>query len=159
MEDKSLYEQLRKIIAQETKFLRTYLGQVMDIADTLFQGRVLVTIPELGWFTNDMGVWASPCDKKSMIVPKMMDWVIVFFLNGNPDRPYYIGVSGEIMGMKPQNYAAPTDKILWESNDKDAYIKYDEALKSLKLSDANGNTIEMTAAEIKINGTNLEVLT
>ena len=107
---------IREIVRSSVKYIRHYIGEVADNEDTLNLGRVLIIIQELGWDTKDKGSWAFPRDKHSMSVPKIGDWVEMYFINGDPNLPVYMGIANEIKDMVPENYTGNVkEHILFES--------------------------------------------
>lgn len=69
-----------------------YRGYVVDTDDPLSQGRIKVYIPTLMQSESD-AIWCRPLYQHytQHIVPKEGDSVAVFFENGDPDLPVYIG--------------------------------------------------------------------
>lgn len=123
MEKRNLRELLTAIIAEQTTYLQTYEGKIVDIIDAEKKGRVLCLIPALGWDTNDLGAWCYPSDKNALVEPQVNDWVRVGFMYGERERPFYFGVMTEIEGMLPKEFSTGTD-VLYESNDGNNYIKH-----------------------------------
>jgi len=78
---------IRWIIEQETVYLRHYIGQVFSNDDSEKKGRVLVNVPELGWFTQAEAAWCWPRQLHGLTVPIPGEWVEVYFINGNRNRP------------------------------------------------------------------------
>lgn len=125
---------LKKIIIDSTRFHVPRLGKIVNINDSQKKGRVLVQIPSLGWDTNDKAAWCYPKDKKSFITPKVNDFVIIEFLDGNIDYPLYSGMANQMKDMIPKSYDGnPTTQIIHESTDGQSYIKSDELLKELTI--------------------------
>ena len=159
MEQKNLIEILKRIILEETKYLRHYVGKIADINDPANKGRVLVLIDGLGWSTNDNGAWCYPAGTNSVITPQINDYVIVIFMYGNPNMPYYIGMANAIQGMYPQDFDnKPSTCIIFESNDNKTYIKYDDQQKMVEIKDSNNNSIQLKLGEIDIAGTKINLL-
>jgi len=132
--DKDLLALIRKIIAQETIWLRHYIGEVKNTLDPEQLGRVNVTVPMLGFDTEDSGFWCYPRDKNALLTPKAGDWVEVYFLNGDRDRPVYLGKANEIAGMLPKNYdKIATTQILFEDPDNKIMLRYDGKLNELRI--------------------------
>lgn len=123
----SIYGLIQDIIIRETRFLKHYIGEVKNNIDPLAMGRILVTIDELGWSTPDIGAWCYPRDKNSLTTPAIGDWVEVYFIDGDVDRPVYLGVANEIAEMTPKTFdGMPTTHVLFEDPVADANnIKFD----------------------------------
>jgi hypothetical protein len=125
---------IRSIILDETKYLRHYLAKVEDNTDPLFGGRVLVTIPKLGWDTQEKGQWARPRQVRGLSVPKVGEWVEVYFIDGSVNTLAYMGIALEMQNMIPKNYTGTSLHVLWEMpGDKEQVIKYDADEKKATL--------------------------
>lgn len=109
------YDMIRKIIMEETLYLMHFIGEVVDVDDTLKSGRIKVTIPDLGFSTPDVGIWCNPRQGMSLIVPKVGTWAEIYFINGDRTRPVYLYPVTEIAGHKVKSYKGnPQQKILFE---------------------------------------------
>lgn len=113
------------IVAFATRFMKTYQGIVLDDQDELKKGRVLLSVPDLGWFTPSESPWAEPeYPGRGAITPAIGDTVPVYFIAGDVSRPVYRSARmGEIKGTTPPSYTGPETKILYE--DADIVILYD----------------------------------
>lgn len=166
------------IILRKFKFSVPRLGKILKVDDDEKKGRVLVSIPVLGWTTQDNGQWCYPKDKKKIITPKINDYVVVEWLDGEQDGiALYSGVSYWMTGMLPKNYdGKPTTQILFEDNNQESYISYNETTKKFLIQiktfifemdtqgkifrlDDGSNKISMnsTAGSIDITGTLLNM--
>ncbi len=136
---KTTLEFIERIINEQTRYLRTYTGKVVDIDDSTDSekkdklGRVKCIIFELGWYKNEQAVWCSPNDKNNLLCPKKDDFVRIGFMNGDPNRPYYTGIITELEKMLPKSYGDHRDQVIFESTDEKFYIKYNEEDKIIKL--------------------------
>lgn len=145
MTRRDLHGLIQRIIAQETVFLRHYIGKVLAHS-TNSDGVVKVAILELGCETEDTAFRCFPRDKNSFISPAVGDWVEVYFINGNRNHPVYMGVANEIAEMLPTNYAGtPTNQLLFEDNSNQIHISFDEEQNILEM----GNTDMQFAARIE----------
>ena len=119
---------LRELIQEETKWLRHYQGKVLKNQDPEGYNRVLVSIPELGWVDEKMAFWAFPRDKNGVSLPDVGANVEIYFMNGNPSRPVYLGLAWEGYNRSPvvKNFdGKPSTHILFEDpKSKDSYVKY-----------------------------------
>jgi hypothetical protein len=176
MDQKTLKQLLQKIINLETKYLRIYKGKIVDVNDSENMGRVLVQVPSLGWNDNEKAIWCFPSDKNLIITPKVDDWVRIGFSEGFIDRAFYFGCANEFQNVLPSEFDGNAKtQILFQDNNDEVFIKYDEQQKILQINDShgniitmdsngiviedsNGNTIEMGTTSIKFNGTNAEIL-
>lgn len=133
-QDRDIVGLLAEVIREETMFLRHYIGQVFNNVDPLRKGRVLALIPELGFDTPDSGMWCFPRQSSSMVVPEIGDYVEVYFMAGDPNRPVFIYPACEMADMVPSNFnGLPTSKVIFQSKKTGEGIKYQELLLQLDL--------------------------
>lgn len=156
MEERSLIDILRKIVVQETIWLRHYIGQIVSLADTAQKGRVCVTIQDLGFNTVDNGFWAYPRDKSGSYTPKQGDWVEIYFINGDRERPVYIGKAFEVPNQLPQSWdKTPTTSVIFESPNNKARIIHDEVKGKIQIQ--GQDLLEIGAgSEAMVKGTTLQ---
>lgn len=143
----SLYGMICEIVRQETIYLRHYIGQVLSRLDSLNIGSVQVSVPELAWFTPDTAPWCYPRQLHSMVVPEVGEWVEVYFLNGDRNRPVYMSMCNELK--KDDNtFNIPT----WYTGDPTQRIIYQSptSLKGIMLNDTSG--------ELKIDATTIMLI-
>ncbi len=152
-DDRGLKGSIRRMIHQETTFLRHYPGEVSSLDDPLGRGRVLVKIYEIGWSTDENAAWCWPRDRHSMDVPKRGEWVEVYFLGGDPRRPVYMGQAAELPGSAPAAYGSPTDRVLFQDPDSGDYVKYDAQAQVLNAK-MGSNTLKVDSQNgtFEING-------
>jgi hypothetical protein len=175
MQTKNLEEKIRELIKQELRYIKTYVGQVIDVEDPLKRGRVKCYVLELGWIDGESSIWINPSNIKSMLKLKKDDYVRIGFMNGDRTRAYYTGMAQEIKEMYPENFDG-TKQVLFESNEKDFFATYDDTSKELYAEvgdnkytinqdgivkeDINGNKGEWTNSGIKwidVNSNTLEM--
>lgn len=151
---RDIRDELRQLIRKETEFLRHYIGEVSDINDELKVGRVKVMIIERGWDADDMAIWCYPRFTNGVSVPNKGDWVEVYFIDGDPQRPVWIGVAQEISEMVVKSYDGnPDNHILFEDPKNDAnYIKYDAKEKQLDLLTKDNKIIMLEGDEPYVLG-------
>ena len=139
---------IRSIVWEETKYLRHYVAEVKKNTDELMSGRILVVIPSLGWDTEDKGQWARPRYTHGLSVPKVGEWVEVYFIDGSVNNLAYMGTALEMLNMKPLNYTGPTMHVLWEMpGDQEQVIKYnaDEKKATLKFDKLDIDIVDTLA--------------
>lgn len=169
MENKFIREIIKRILAEELKYYKTYIGKIIDVDDPLKRGRIKCYILELYWVDGESAVWVDPCYARSMLKLKKDDYVLVGFKNGDRKRPYYFGISQELKDMIPTEYDG-TLQVLFQSNKDDLFVTYDDDNKELYVEigdnkytinpdgiireDVNGNKEEMTTTGIKWTDTN-----
>ena len=150
MKNNDLSLDIKKLIQKELTYHKTYIGKVLDLNDPQKKGRICVGILDLACFTADIGFWCWSRDKKSLITPKLNDWVCVGFVAGNRDIPYYFGIANEMADMLPKDYDGKnTTQIIYEADDQ-WVIKYDESTKKFVMGnnftvkiDDNANTLTL----------------
>ena len=129
METKTILELFRKIIAEETRFLRHYSAQVVDVNDPVKKGRVKATVPWIGWDTDEKAPWFYPRQKEGLTTPKVGQWIEVYFMNGNKNEGRYLGLALEMEDTRPSLYdGLPTTHVPFEDPDSKVGIKYDAIL-------------------------------
>ena len=124
--DYTITETLRKIIKEETRYIRHYIGTVIANVDPLLKGGVLCTVNDLGWFTPDVAMWFYPRQMHAMSVPMIGESVEVYFVGGDPERRAYIGLASEMMGNTPSAYlGTPTQHVLFQDPITGASVTFD----------------------------------
>lgn len=130
--NRDLLSTIRDIVLTTTKFMRHYVGEVIDTADPKRSGRVKVAIPQLGWTSSAAAAWCWPRQGHGMSVPKRGEWVEVWFINGDPSWPVFLGIASEMKDMVVEG--DPMTHVLFApAVDSDDRVEYDEAGKVLKL--------------------------
>jgi hypothetical protein len=134
---------IRSIIQDEMKYLCHYLAKVEINQDPDMKGKVLVTIPSLGWHNQLQGQWARPRQITGLSVPKVGEWVEVYFIDGKVHNLAYMGIAFEMMDMLPKNYLQPQTHVLFEAQDDNTqYTLFDGDMKKMTL---NTNEVDVTA--------------
>jgi hypothetical protein len=119
-------EIIRRMIVHETRYLRHYIGQVQSVDDSASRGRVEVFIPALGWDTPESAIWCWPRDKESLVPPHVGDTVEVYFMDGRPDRPVFLGQVHEVAEQAVADYESPTKPVLYQNRVTGDKLVYDE---------------------------------
>lgn len=171
----SLVRKLIQLINDQTKYMRTYIGYIVDTNDELMKGRLKVCIPDLGVLSQDVAFWCCQSGMSQVTMLSVNDWVRVGFHNNSPSHAYIIGQATEVNGTLPQAFTGEkTFNVLYESAEHKMQITHNEQTEAFTIQDKNGNKIvmdktgilfqdkngnkiEMVSGEVKINGTNLEV--
>lgn len=129
--DKTLLQMLRRIIWDETRWLRHYLAKVVDVTDPDGKGQIKVICYDLGYSTEDIGIWCSARNRNALVTPKVGDWVEIYFMGGDRDRPVFIGQANDMEDMLPKNFDGnPKTYVLFEDGENNCNVKYD-GLKNL----------------------------
>lgn len=156
MADKTdtIYGVICEIVRQETVFLRHYIGEVLSQSDDLNIGMVQVSIPELGWVDGDTAPWCYPRQHHGMSVPEVGEWVEVYFLSGDQNKPVYMGVCNEMRrpdGSRcvPSWFTGnPKQRVIFQSPVSETGILVDEDTKQLFITAKDlqllGSTITLT---------------
>jgi phage baseplate assembly protein gpV len=112
----TMYGEIAEIVRRETRYLRHYWGEVAVTTDPLRKGRVKVIVPVLGWDDQSKAAWCTPRQLKALVVPNRGDFVEVYFMEGNPEKPVYIGQIQEFNDQTPEAYSVGTD-VVYDSGD------------------------------------------
>lgn len=149
----TLVGEIADIVRREVKYLRHYWGEVLRTDDSKSKGRVLVSVPMLGWTTQDQGPWCQPRDRHAMVVPEIGEHVEVYFIEGDRNKPVYLGQAHEIGAQTPSSYIDPNTAVIYESADGTLKIVVDKEAGTLSINgdfiDLNGNARTMvTFAEL-----------
>jgi phage gp45-like len=170
--DNDLLSVIRRVVSQETVFLKHFEGVVTDDQDPKSLGRVKVQIPELLWTTPDKTPWAGPEHALSTVVPPPGSPVVVYFLKGDRARPVYRGGSSERGASRLAEYKEPSTAVLYEDGEISVVWDRRRSLLAIKLGaatinlDAKGNLnvtadakvvvdapqVVVTGGQVKIDG-------
>lgn len=140
---------IEQIVREETRYLRHYFGTVLRNDDELGRGRVLVSVPELGWNTEDQGAWCFPRQIHALSVPAVDEIVEVYFMAGDVNRPVYLGLPADFAGNLPPSYVDPTTHVIFEDPEESTLIRWDGSNLDLGKSDhleaaRQTDTVEVT---------------
>jgi hypothetical protein len=108
---------IKEVVARMLRFSYTYEGTVIDDQDEQKRGRVKVSIPELRWDSGDTCPWVEPEYHFGQVTPKKDAMVVVYFLNGNGNRPVYRGSTGEKLVNRLTPYSDPLVPVLFTDGD------------------------------------------
>jgi hypothetical protein len=122
---------LKKIIQEETIYLRHYIGKVVDNYDIDGKAKIKVTIQELDWTTPENSAVCYPRQTHSLITPQIGEWVEVYFLGGNKMRPVWMGIAYEMQDMLPKSYKDITSHVIFDHAKTKDNIVYSDSEKSL----------------------------
>jgi hypothetical protein len=122
---------LKKIIQEETLYLRHYIGKVLDNYDIDGKAKIKVSIQELGWTTPELAAICYPRQTRSLITPQVGEWVEVYFLGGNKMRPVWMGIAYEMQDMLPKSYKDITSHVIFDHAKTKDNIVYSDSEKSL----------------------------
>ena len=142
---------IEAIIREQTRYIRHYIGKVTNTQDTLARGRILVQVQELGWDNDSNAAWCWPRTRHAMEIPEIGEWVEVYFIAGDPNRPVYLGQAAEINDQAPREYDLPATRVLFQDPKSGDYIKYDQTTKELEIK-IQGNTTVVKGAEVNLVG-------
>ena len=142
MLENDLYGMILEIIEEETIYLRHYIGEVVDLQDSLKKGRVKITLPDLGMDSADKALWCFPRQGAGITIPKIGSWAEVYFINGDRQKPVYLFPASEIKDNTPKNYSGDVkESILFEDhNSKENNIKYSQSDKTLTIFNGEKET-------------------
>jgi hypothetical protein len=133
-----LIQIIKRPIKEHTRYMNFFYGKIESTQDELKKGRKLVTIPQLGWDTQDLGVWAWPSDVKGLKNLKVGDWVTVYFICNDPNDCHIQGKALNIQDMIPKAFdGMATTDVLYQDNNSQIKIVYDEQNKQMTIQDSN----------------------
>lgn len=148
------YGELLSVFTEETKYLKTYDGKVLETTDELEKGRVRIQVPELGWMIASECPWVDQeYPGRGCIVPNVDDWVVVYFIAGDVARPRYRSRTSAIEGGTPGSFDGVNKKVLFD--DGETVIVYDDEEKQLSITGpkkiiVTGDGIELNGADYKL---------
>lgn len=142
IESRDLYDLIREIILEEISFLKHYLAKVVNVNDPLKLGRVQVTLPEIG-LINENSIWCFPRQNYSLVFPKVGNFVEVYFLYGDINRPVYLFPCNELKENVLKNWNGNIkESILFESPDnKTDNIKFNSSTGFLTFFDGTKKAV------------------
>jgi hypothetical protein len=139
----SLYGMICEIVRQETIYLRHYQGKVLSNIDDLNIGMCQISVPELGWIESDISPWCKPRQLHRLSVPAIGEWVEVYFLAGDRNRPVYIEMCNE-KKTEDNKYCIPADyvgdpklHIIFQSPESKKGIMLDDTAKMMSIDSEN----------------------
>jgi hypothetical protein len=141
--DENIYGLIASVVRDETKYLRHYIGKVVENTDTEQKGRIKCTIDELGWDTPALAVKCYPRQLHALTVPLVNEYVEVYFMSGDPSRGMYLAIASEMANMKPSKYTMQTMHVIFEHPKNKQGLIYDESQKKW--------TFDGDKIDIKIN--------
>lgn len=130
-----------------------YAGEVTDVQDPEFMGRIKVTIPSaFGAASPSSAAWARPCFHYGhFFVPKVGDKVWLAFENGDPVAPVWLGI------WYPQNstpdeagVSPPTVRMMQSAQGHKIILDDTDGATKIRIEDKTGNVIEMNENEVSI---------
>ena len=128
-----LYETIKKIIYEETAYLKHYVGQVVSSEDELKKGRVKVVIPFLGLEDEGVGLWCWPRQQHGLSVPAVDSDVEVYFMEGDSSKPVYLYPASERIDNNIEQYDGDINNhVIFESPVLRDYIKYHDEFGDVK---------------------------
>lgn len=107
---------LIQVVRRELRWYRHYWGEVLSTNDRLGAGRVQVKVPELRWMDASVAPWCCPRLGTSIAVPVVGSKVEVYFVDGSPSRPVYLGRVPELLERLP-GYSSPSVEVAYSSQD------------------------------------------
>jgi len=124
---RDIYSLLKRIIYNETLYLRHWLGKVIDDQDPSKRGRVKVTVGDLGFLQDGQALWCSPRQGYSVTPPTQGEWVEVYFMGGDQRRPVYLVGAGEVTGNMPAAFTDPkTTRVIWQDTKNGDSLVYNQ---------------------------------
>lgn len=142
---------ISRVVIEWMKYAVPRMGIVSKIDDPEGKGRVLVHIPAFNWMTDDVGAWCFPIDKKSLVTPEVGSWVIVQWIDGNENYPIYTGIDSKMKDMLPDAYVDENSQVIFENQNRDFAIVYDESGGVLNIGAADESFVKGDTAKIEMD--------
>lgn len=142
MDARDDYDEIVEIVKEQVEYLRHYTGIVTNrrLVSIGIKGRQFVqvkaTVSELGLITDDLAIWCSPRDGRSMIVPNVDDYVEIYFINGDSSRPVYLYPVSEIPDHGFNNADLEKD-IIYQDIDNSIHITFDKAIGVFEIGNSS----------------------
>lgn len=134
-----ILEEIRRIVIDETKYMRPYFGEVLFNVDPIEpkSGAIQALVDELGWSDPTSVGRCLPRFMHGMDVPNIGETVMIYFMDGDPERPVYQGQVAEIFGNVPSSFdGLPSTRILHESPLLGNLIKTDDLTGEITIDPA-----------------------
>lgn len=148
-------QMIQEIVRQETIFLRHFVGVVLDNKDELNKGRIQVAIYDLGLDTKDVAPW---CNARyignGISIPKVDDWVEVYFINGSPDRPVWLALASEVKDNLLSNFVDEKTDVLHENRVTGDAIIYKEEDEQYQIGAGSESFVKGDTAQTEMNKDN-----
>lgn len=139
---------IQKLIRDSSMFNVPRIGKVSQVVDVEKKGRVLVQIPSLGWDSDEKAAWCFPKQVNGLVIPRIGDYVVIDFLDGDMNLPVYSGLAMNMKGMLPDNYdATGQSQLIYESADGKDYVKVDEKLREFIINFSVGLGIKLATGD------------
>lgn len=145
MNDYEVDKVVRRLVRAELMWYRHYWGTVLSTADSLSLGRLQVAVPELRWNDQRSAKWCMPRYAPGLTLPKVGSNVEVYFVEGNPRRPVWLGRVPEL-GETLANYTAQTKEVVHEDPASGAGLVFDGLLGMYVMPDGTGSNLVSNAA-------------
>ena len=141
---RTLHGYIEDVVRQQLRGALSYWGEVMKRNDGAETGKVLVTIPALGFYTEDQAVWAAPARIHGLVVPDVGERVMVSFVEGDQGRPVYWGQAHWLKGATAAAYDGPDKVVLYQDPDEGLTVTYDRSSKSVTVDGGKDVTLAAT---------------
>ena len=148
---------IEAIVIEQTRYLRHYVGQVVDTGDETNKGMVKVQVAQLGWISPSIAPWCFPRDKRGMIVPKSGDWVEVYFIAGDKNHPVYLGIANEMKDQVTKSYSDTSKDVIFEEDN--VSLVYDKTNKKVTIT--NGSqvvTLDETLKQMTLDNNGKKII-
>ena len=133
-----------KLVRRYLMWYRHYWGTVLSTADRLQVGRVQVQIPELRWNDQTTAPWCMPRYNPGISVPPQGSIVEVYFVEGNPSRPVWIGRVPE-QGETVKAYTGPGVHVLFQDKTTGDAVLYNESDGTVQIIGNGDNLVTYSA--------------
>lgn len=150
MNDTDVIEVIRRIVRRELIWYRHYWGVVLSTQDRLGVGRVQVQVPDLRWNDQTTAPWCMPRYNPGISVPRQGSKVEIYFVEGNPARPVWLGRVPEL-GEVVKALSRPTMHVLFEDEVTGDAVTYDEQSGIFAFRGSGDNLVTYNALVSALN--------
>lgn len=109
--NRTILSSIAEVVLLQTKYLRHYDGQVLETRIENDVLEVKCSVLSLGWYAAETAPW---CQARSVnrgsTKPEVDDWVEIYFMNSDMNRPVWLGMQSNLSGPK----ATDTKDIIYE---------------------------------------------
>ncbi len=158
MNDLGIDETINELIDKRIIYYRHYIGEVVEVRSHAIGEaekqivQVKATIPELGFYTPDQGLWCFPRQSRSQVVPVVGDYVEVYFMNADAGRAVYLYPLSEVAGLG-FTIRDLQREIIYQDKENTMSVEYNKSTSKLEL----GNGAELGAARMEDETTSTTV--
>lgn len=150
----SIESLIEEVVKRVIRYYPPRLGIVKNVTDNDGHGRILCHIPALGWMTDETGVWAYPISLNDLKTPQIDSYVLIIWIDGKSEFPYYISIASHMKDQLPQAYDNnPDTQIIFNDKDNNITVKYDASADEFTIGNSDMKEAARIDDEITIDST------